>query len=79
MVHTMIRLALDGGTPVRSALMPQGRGMSYLGEDEKRAVLEVLAARSLFRYYGPDLRRKVEQFEALRRGDGRADPSQLVV
>jgi len=60
----MIRLALDGGTPVRSALMPQGRGMSYLGEDEKRAVLEVLAARSLFRYYGPDLRRKVEQFEA---------------
>lgn len=58
------RLAIDGGTPVRDSFPPLGRGAALLGDDERAAVLEVLESRSLFRYYGPDLRRKVEAFEA---------------
>lgn len=40
-----------------------GKGVTLLGDEEKAAVLEVLESRSLFRYYGPDLRNKVEAFE----------------
>jgi len=57
------KLAIDGGTPVRSKRLPLGRGVAVLGDEERVAVLEVLGSRSLFRYYGPDLKRKVEAFE----------------
>lgn len=40
-----------------------GKGVSLIGDEERKAVLEVLESRSLFRYYGPDLRHKVEDFE----------------
>ena len=56
-------LALDGGTPVRSAFPPMGKGVSLFGDEERDAVLAVLESRSLFRYYGPNLLRKVEAFE----------------
>lgn len=63
MVLPADRLAIDGGTPVRAAFPPLGRGVALLGDEEKAAVMEVLESRSLFRYYGADLRRKVEAFE----------------
>lgn len=62
MVETA-KLAVDGGVPVRTEPMPRERGVAYIGAEERRAVLDVLDARSLFRYYGHDLQRKVEQFE----------------
>ena len=40
------------------------KGAELIGDEEKQAVLEVLESRSLFRYYGPDLRYKVAGFEA---------------
>jgi 8-amino-3,8-dideoxy-alpha-D-manno-octulosonate transaminase len=60
----MTRLAIDGGTPVRAELLDYRRGAMRIGAEERAAVLEVLDARSLFRYYGPDLRHKVDGFEA---------------
>jgi 8-amino-3,8-dideoxy-alpha-D-manno-octulosonate transaminase len=58
------KLAIDGGTPVRGTHLPLGRGLALFGEEERAAVLEVLESRSLFRYYGPRLLRKVEAFES---------------
>lgn len=60
----MTILALDGGTPALPRQPPIGKGMTALGDEERKAVLEVLESRSLFRYYGPALRGKVDQFEA---------------
>lgn len=58
------RLALDGGTPVRTTMPPLGKGMAVLGDEEREAVLEVLESRSLFRYYGPNLLGKVADLES---------------
>ena len=58
------RLAIDGGTPVRSApLLPGWPGGLLIGEEERRAVLDVLDSQSLFRHYGPHPRHKAAQFE----------------
>lgn len=57
------RLAIDGGTPVRTTPLPRGRGLSLFGDEEREAALEVLESRSLFRYYGPHLLHKVDAFE----------------
>jgi 8-amino-3,8-dideoxy-alpha-D-manno-octulosonate transaminase len=57
------QLALDGGPKVRTEPLPAGRGLSVFGPEEIAAALEVLDSRSLFRYYGPQLLRKVEAFE----------------
>jgi len=58
------KLAIDGGKPVRSkplrGLYP---GAMMIGEEEKRAVLEVLDSKSLFRFYGPGEPGKVATFE----------------
>lgn len=62
-MRTAEKLAVDGGSPVRSAPLPLGRGIALLSDEERAEVLEVLESRSLFRYYGPDLKRKVEGFE----------------
>jgi 8-amino-3,8-dideoxy-alpha-D-manno-octulosonate transaminase len=62
-MRTEERLAVDGGTPVRTKPLPLGRGVAFLGEEERAAVMEVLESRSLFRYYGPKLLGKVAAFE----------------
>ncbi|HXX28994.1 MAG TPA: hypothetical protein VEI99_11015, partial [Terriglobales bacterium] len=50
------RLAMEGGTPVRTTPLPlEFPGMHYLDEAEIQAVVRVLNSRSLFRYYGIDL------------------------
>ncbi|WP_432096763.1 DegT/DnrJ/EryC1/StrS family aminotransferase [Streptomyces sp. bgisy100] len=40
------------------------RALALWGEEEIAAAVEVLRSRSLFRYYGPDLRHRVDAFEA---------------
>ena len=58
------QLAIDGGTPVRSAPLPGAYpGATIIGEEEKRAVCEVLERRSPFRYYGPDPAYAVNELE----------------
>jgi dTDP-4-amino-4,6-dideoxygalactose transaminase len=39
------------------------RGLALWGEEEERAALEVLRSRSLFRYYGPSLLHRADEFE----------------
>jgi 8-amino-3,8-dideoxy-alpha-D-manno-octulosonate transaminase len=61
---TRSQLAIDGGIPVRSTPIDTEKGLSYLNEkEEMEAVEEVLRSRSLFRYYGPDVRHKTDAFE----------------
>jgi 8-amino-3,8-dideoxy-alpha-D-manno-octulosonate transaminase len=58
------RLAIHGGTPVRTTpLLPGYPGGLLIGDEEKAAVLEVLDSQSLFRHYGPKPLHKVAQFE----------------
>src|SRR5437764_14236328 len=57
------RLAIDGGTPVRREPLVPGKGLAVFGDEERKAALEVLDSRSLFRYYGPDLGHRVEALE----------------
>ncbi len=61
---TVERLAVHGGTPVRTEpLLPGYPGGLLIGEEEKAAVLEVLDSQSLFRHYGPRRLHKVARFE----------------
>ncbi len=60
----METLAIDGGPKAVQRPLNRYKGASLIGEEEKRAVLEVLESQSLFRYYGPNLLYKVAQFEA---------------
>ncbi|MDR2985956.1 MAG: aminotransferase class I/II-fold pyridoxal phosphate-dependent enzyme [Nocardiopsaceae bacterium] len=62
-MQTTEKLALDGGPRVRTEPLPVGRGLSVFGQEEMAAAVAVLNSRSLFRYYGPELLRKVEAFE----------------
>ena len=58
------KLAIEGGKPVREKPLRGGwPGAMMIGEEEKKAVLEVLENKSLFRYYGPNPKYKVAQFE----------------
>ena len=57
-------LAINGGPKAVQHSLNRYKGAALIGEEEKRAVLEVLEHKSLFRYYGPDLLYKVAQFEA---------------
>lgn len=59
-------LAINGGTPVRSTPMPPNYpGATSMDDAETKEVLEVLASKTLFRYYGPNAPlMKVKQFEA---------------
>ncbi|NPV54779.1 MAG: DegT/DnrJ/EryC1/StrS family aminotransferase [Firmicutes bacterium] len=58
------RLAIYGGKPTFTRPYPPDfPGAAVIGEEEKRAVLEVLDHRSPFRYYGPSLLGKVSSFE----------------
>jgi 8-amino-3,8-dideoxy-alpha-D-manno-octulosonate transaminase len=61
---TDARLAIHGGTPIRTApLLPGYPGGLLIGDKEKAAVMEVLDSQSLFRHYGPRPLHKVTQFE----------------
>lgn len=59
------RLAKDGGIPAKTTPnLPMFPGGLEIGDEEKRAVLEVLDRQYLFRYYGPaDFPSKVGEFE----------------
>lgn len=58
------KLAVDGGTPVRTETMPPPYpGGLMIGEAERQAVLDVIERRSPFRYYGPDPAGKVQALE----------------
>ncbi len=58
------QLAIDGGAPVRTTPLPGPYpGATIIGEEEKRAVNEVLERRSPFRYYGPDPAYAVSELE----------------
>lgn len=60
----METLAIHGGPKAVQRPLNHYKGAAFIGEEEKRAVMEVLDSRSLFRYYGPDLQYKVAQFES---------------
>ncbi len=48
------RLAIEGGTPARRRPdPPMYPGGMMIDREEEQAVLEVLRAKRLFRYYGP--------------------------
>ena len=59
------KLAINGGKPVKTTPNPpMFPGGLEIGEEEKKAVLEVLDAKYLFRYYGPaDAPSKVGELE----------------
>lgn len=58
------KLAILGGTPVRTELLPlEFPGIHYMDDQEIEAAVGVLRDRSPFRYYGVKLRNEVEQFE----------------
>jgi 8-amino-3,8-dideoxy-alpha-D-manno-octulosonate transaminase len=58
------RLAIRGGTPVRTEPLPlEFPGMHFVDDKEAEAVVRVLRSRSLFRYYGIDLQSEVDAFE----------------
>lgn len=59
------KLAIDGGTPVKTSQMPpMYPGGLEIGDEERKEILEVLDHKYLFRYYGPsDAPSKVRQLE----------------
>jgi dTDP-4-amino-4,6-dideoxygalactose transaminase len=59
------KLAIEGGKPAKTTPnLPMFPGGLEIGEEEKKAVLEVLDNKYLFRYYGPsDSPSKVLQLE----------------
>ncbi|WP_409345801.1 DegT/DnrJ/EryC1/StrS family aminotransferase [Paenibacillus sp. MBLB4367] len=60
----MQKLAINGGTPVRSKpLPPNYPGATVMGQEEIAGLVKVIEAQSPFRYYGPDMQKAVEQFE----------------
>lgn len=59
------RLAIEGGTPVRTTPLPwELPGAHWIGAEERELVLSVVEAKSPFRYYGPDPQHCVDRLEA---------------
>lgn len=56
-------LAINGGSSVVDGMLDYRRGARRIGDAERAAIVEVIDSQSLFRYYGADLRNKVESFE----------------
>ncbi|MEY2478941.1 MAG: hypothetical protein QOG87_4256, partial [Actinomycetota bacterium] len=48
---------------MRSGLLPYGKGAVLLDDEERKAAIEVLESKSLFRYYGPNLLGRTAAFE----------------
>lgn len=60
----MERLAIEGGEPAQTLPWPGDyAGASFVGEEERREVLDVLDRQSLFRFYGPQTPDKVATLE----------------
>ncbi len=60
-----VKLAIDGGVPVRRDPLPlEFPGIHYMDEEEINAAVRVLRSRSPFRYYGVDLQGEVQAFES---------------
>ncbi len=58
------KLAIDGGTPVRTRPLPQEWcGAHYMDERECEAAARVCRSKTLFRYYGLDLQNEVSTLE----------------
>ena len=58
------KLAIHGGTPVRTQPLPlEFPGVHHMDDEEIEAAVGVLRDRSPFRYYGVKLRNEVELFE----------------
>lgn len=58
------RLAINGGTPVRSTpLTTNYEGANFIGAEEKKELDEAVETRSLFRYYGFTTPQKARTFE----------------
>jgi 8-amino-3,8-dideoxy-alpha-D-manno-octulosonate transaminase len=61
---TNSKLAINGGTPIRSVPLPlEFPGIHHMDDEEIDAALRVLHSRSPFRYYGVDLQGEVQAFE----------------
>jgi dTDP-4-amino-4,6-dideoxygalactose transaminase len=62
---TPAKTAAAAGAPVRTVPLPlEFPGIHHFGEEEIQAAVRLLKRRSLFRYYGVDLQKQVEKFEA---------------
>ncbi|TMV49595.1 aminotransferase class V-fold PLP-dependent enzyme [Paenibacillus mesophilus] len=65
------KLALHGGTPVRTKPMPTDRlGVTLYGEEELKELADVIASKTPFRHYGPhpsDKPQKAAKVEAMTR------------
>jgi len=58
------KLAIDGGTPVRTKPLPQEWcGAHFMDELETEAAVRVCKSKTLFRYYGLDLQNEVSKLE----------------
>jgi len=59
-----LKLAIQGGEPVRTKpLPPESPGIHYIDEDEIDYLVQVLKARSPFRFYGPDVQHMCDKLE----------------
>lgn len=60
----MEKMAIRGGKPAREVpLPPNYPGAVMYGEEEAKGTNDVIHAKSPFRYYGPSLQNKVNEFE----------------
>jgi dTDP-4-amino-4,6-dideoxygalactose transaminase len=63
--ESIAKLAINGGTPVRSQPLPlEFPGIHHMDEEEIDAAIRVLRSRSPFRFYGIDLQGEVQAFES---------------
>jgi len=63
-MNVSVKLAIDGGTPVRTEPLPQEWcGAHYMDAEEIDAVVRVCRSKTLFRYYGLDLQNEVSKLE----------------
>lgn len=64
MIFTDEKLAIHGGSPVRTQPLPEeSSGIHYFNDEEIRNVTAVLQARSPFRFYGPQVQHMCDQLE----------------
>lgn len=65
-----MKLAIEGGTPSRSApLPPNYPGAVMMGTEEEESVSRIIRAHSPFRYYGPAMQNAVQRLEDAMSGE----------